>query len=152
HIISLRLLQLPTWDPEAIWVLPLRRAVFPYTPEPEIYLPRGTDLRLELTAALPVADVPAPEPFVPDFDGAEAASIDARMMELPEHAMTRKGTEGDVVNLAFIGTREQVEDAFRRAGWNGSDAVSTGSVLREAHALFSLNNYSHLPISRQLLG
>jgi hypothetical protein len=151
HVISLRLLQLPTWDPAAIWVLPLRRAIFPYSPEPEIYLPRGTDVRLELTSALSVAGVPPPGPTYPDFDEAQSADIDARINELPENAMTRKGKEGDVVNLAFVGTREQVENAFQSAGWNGSDSVSAGSVFREAHALFSLSNYPHLPISRQLL-
>lgn len=151
HVISLRLLQLPTWDPAAIWVLPLRRAIFPYSPEPEIYLPRGTDVRLELTSPLSVASVPPPGPTYSDFDAAEAADIDARVNELPETAMTRKGKEGDVVNLAFVGTREQVQNAFQAAGWNASDSVSAGSVLREAHALFSLSNYPHLPISGQLL-
>lgn len=151
HFISLRLLELPSWDPEALWVLPVRRALFPYYPEPEIFFPRGTDVLLKLTAPVQVAMPVDPAPLYPDFDSSEANAIDGEIPSLPEHAFTRKGKEGDIVNLAFIGTREQVVSAFQAAGWTGSDSISTGSVLREAHALFSLNNYSHLPISKQLL-
>jgi len=33
-----RLLRLPFWNPESYWIFLLQRAVFPYSPEPEIYL------------------------------------------------------------------------------------------------------------------
>ncbi len=44
EVMSTRLLHLPFWNPEAYWIFLVRRGVFPFSPEPEIYLPPGTDL------------------------------------------------------------------------------------------------------------
>jgi LssY-like putative type I secretion system component LssY len=148
------LLHLPFWnDPESCWVFLLGRLVFPYSPEPEIYLPPGTDLRLRLTAPLTLpSDWPA---AAPTENSQDDAPIDERVSEtleaLPERSVTRKGRPSDVLNLAFLGSAHQVEEAFQAAGWTYGDSVSTWSVLREMRALSSLNSYSHLPISNQWL-
>ena len=152
-IMTTRLLHLPFWSAESYWIFLLRRAVFPYSPEPEIYLPAGTDLRLRLMAPL---ELPSDLPIVAQTGAAEDnAPIDGRISEkllaLPERSTTRKGQSSDMVNLAFLGSQEEIERAFRAAGWTYGDSVSTWSVLREMRALSSLNSYSHLPISRQWL-
>jgi hypothetical protein len=51
-IMSTRLLHLPFWNTESYWIFLIRRGVFPFSPEPETYLPVGTDLRLRLIAPL----------------------------------------------------------------------------------------------------
>ena len=62
-----------------------------------------------------------------------------------------QGRAADVVNLLFLGSREQVETAFRTAGWTHSDPLSARAVLREIYAVFSLENDPDLPMARHLL-
>jgi len=152
-VMTTRLLHLPFWSPESYWIFLLRRALFPYSPEPEIYLPSGTDLRLRLMAPL---ELPSGLPTVAHMETAEDdAPIDPRLsgtlLALPERSVTRKGLPSDMVNLAFLGSQDQIERAFQSAGWTYGDSVSTLSVLREMRAFSSLNSYSHLPISNQWL-
>src|SRR5262249_8517497 len=54
--ITSRLKHLPTWNPYSDLTLVAYRAAFPVFPEPEIYLPRGTDMKLELAAELRVPE------------------------------------------------------------------------------------------------
>lgn len=152
-IMSTRLIHLPFWSLESYWIFLLRRAVFPYSPEPEIYLPPGTDLRLRLMAPLELpSDLPkVTQTEATDDDAATDTRISEKLLELPERSVTRKGQPSDMVNLAFLGSQEEIERAFRAAGWTYGDSVSTWSVLREMRALSSLNSYSHLPISKQWL-
>jgi hypothetical protein len=155
-ILSTRLLHLPFWNSEAYWIFLIRRGAFPFSPEPEIYLPPGTDLRLRLTAPL---ELPAEFLKARQEEDAENTRRDAdldpdlreKLLALPRRSLTRSGRPSDVVNLAFIGSPQKIEEAFAAAGWTYGDSVSTWSVLREMRALSSLNSYSHLPISNQWL-
>lgn len=152
-IMSTRLLHLPFWNTESYWIFLIRRGAFPFSPEPETYLPVGTDLRLRLTAPL---EVPGEFLNVRPEENTEAdAEIEQKLRErllaLPRRSLTGKGRPSDVVNLAFIGSRQQIEGAFKAAGWTYGDSVSAWSVLREARAMSSLSSYAHLPISKQWL-
>lgn len=55
------------------------------------------------------------------------------------------------MNLAFIGSRGQIEDAFKAAGWKGADPMSTRTAFREIGSFLLLRNYPRGPMSRQLL-
>jgi hypothetical protein len=153
QIISTRLLHLPFWNTEAYWIFLLRRGAFPFSPEPETFLPAGTDLRLRL-----MAPVELPAEFVKtrqEENTQQGAEIDEdireKLVALPAHSLTRSGRPSDVLNLAFIGSQEQIEAAFQAAGWTYADSVSAWSVLREMRAFSSLSSYAHLPISNQWL-
>jgi hypothetical protein len=65
--ITSRLKYLPTINPYSDWFLLAFRATFPIFPEPEIYFPAGTDMRLELTAPMQVVNRPPVESMVGDF-------------------------------------------------------------------------------------
>lgn len=156
QLMSTRLLHLPFWNSEAYWIFLLRRGAFPFLPEPEIYLPAGTDLRMRLMAPLelPAEFVRARQEETGEGpeEGAELdKDVRERLLALPSRSLTRKGRPSDIVNLAFIGSPQQIEGAFAAAGWTYGDSVSAWSVLREMRALSSLNSYSHLPISNQWL-
>ena len=56
------------------------------------------------------------------------------------------------MNLAFIASREQIDGAFKAAGWKGADAMSTRTALREIGSFLLLRNYPRGPMSKQLLG
>jgi hypothetical protein len=152
-LMSTRLLHLPFWNTEAYWIFLIRRGAFPFSPEPETYLPAGTDLRLRLTASLELpADFLKPREEENTTEDVEIGNaLREKLLTLPRRSLTGKGRPSDMVNLAFIGSRQQIEGAFKAAGWTYGDAVSAWSVLREARAMSSLNSYAHLPISRQWL-
>jgi hypothetical protein len=151
RLMSLRLLHLPEWDPDDYWIFMLRRSVFPYSPEPETFLPAGTDLRLKLKAALQLPGGFQSEEEDANGGGAIDEELSAKLLALPNRSMTGASKPSDPVNLAFLGSPQQIEAAFQAAGWTYGDSVSTLSVLREMRAVSSLNSYSHLPISKQWL-
>src|SRR4029077_8449587 len=129
--LSSRVAYLLMWDPEFYWILPAYRAVFPVLPEPELYFPSGTDLSVKLSTPLPVAhsDRPARENL--EFDQPDQDKLDQTVLSLPERTATPRGQDADVVNLAFIGSREQIEGAFTAAGWKGADPMSPRTAFRE---------------------
>jgi LssY C-terminus len=136
---------------DALWILPAYRALVPIFPEPEIYFPRGTDLLLELTAPLEVTGEINLAPANQEFDGLDAYSLDEMMDTVPERSATPKGRDADFVNLAFIGSQDQVRKAFDAAGWMTADAMRRRTALREIHAFLIVGNYAHGPMSKQLL-
>jgi hypothetical protein len=151
EVMSTRLLHLPFWNSEAYWIFLLRRGAFPFSPEPEIYLPPGADLRLTLVAPLELpAEFLRPRREEDAHEDAEIGQdLREKLLALPRRSLTRSGRPSDVVNLAFIGSPQQIEAAFAAAGWTYGDSVSAWSVLREMRAFSLLNSYSHLPISNQ---
>ena len=153
QVMSMRLLHLPFWNTEAYWIFLLRRGAFPFSPEPETFLPAGTDLRLRLMAPLelPAEFVKARQEENTQHGAEIDEDIREKLVALPAHSLTRRGRPSDVVNLAFIGSPEQIEAAFQTAGWTYADSVSAWSVLREMRAFSSLSSYAHLPISNQWL-
>ena len=149
--ITNRLKHLPTWNPYSDLALVAYRAAFPVFPEPEIYLPRGTDLKLELTADL---EVPEEEQGIAEDsapDELAKAVLEITAGDLPERTTTRHGESADIVNMVLLGTKEQMDSAFRQAGWRNGDAMTTRSVLREAHAFLAFNNYPSAPMTQQLV-
>jgi len=56
-----------------------------------------------------------------------------------------------VVNLAFLGSREQLLMAFATAGWVGSDKLSKSSFLHEFHAVLDHSEYATAPMRPMLL-
>jgi hypothetical protein len=150
--LTTRLMHLPTWNPSTLWIVLAYRAAIPVYPEPEIYFPAGTDLRLELSRPLPLADGMAVATTNPDFDQAKWESLERSVLALPLRSSTPQGQSADVVNLVFLGSRDQVHNAFKSAGWTGSDAVSMRAGLHILGAFVALKSYAHLPISRQSLG
>ena len=153
--ITSRLKHLPTWNPYTDWFLFCYRSAFPVFPEPEIYLPPGVDLKLELTAALPVSDtafaLPEAEQALSPAEEVTNPQVDPIVPELPTRTMTRRGEDSDIVNLMFIGSREEVVEAFTAAGWMQSDPTTKKSVMRQFHALLAEKNYPTAPMSAQLV-
>jgi hypothetical protein len=149
--ITSRLKHLPTWNPYTDWVLVAYRLAFPVSPEPEIYFPAGTDLQLQFSAPLSVADLtPAGSPN-PDFAESDARDLDNMVASWPNRTATTRGEDADIVNLGFIGSHQQLESAFQIAGWMSSDPASKRAVLRMFHAFLALKDYSRAPVSKQLL-
>jgi len=64
---------------------------------------------------------------------------------------TSDGLLGDPVNLAFIGTGEQLATAFEKAGWVRADPVDLRSSLRIVAAVLTRRSYPEAPVSPLLM-
>jgi LssY C-terminus len=149
--ITNRLKHLPTWNPYSDLTMLAYRTAFPTFPEPEIYLPRGSDLKLEMASAVSLPDGMANETENNRPDEIEKAVLEITATELPVRTTTRNGQDADIVNVALLGSTSQMDAAFRAAGWKNGDAMSTRSVLRQVHAFLSFKNYPSAPITTQLM-
>ncbi len=148
--INSRLIHMPTWNPYSDLGLIVYKATFPIFPEPEIYYPAGTDIRLKL-----MDRVVLPSSLGKTVSSAEdlpdTAEYDSLIRQLPYRSTTLKNVDADFLNLVFLGSEEQVTNAFREAGWNNSDPVSKSSFLRNFYALLNKSGYAHQPMKTFLL-
>src|SRR5262249_7097389 len=99
----------------AVWAV---RATILQMTEPEIYLPTGTELTLTLSAPVRamVQELP-PEPRA--LSDEERSALSTVVAELPTRTAARLPERpSDLINVLFIGSREQVAAAFTAAGWS----------------------------------
>jgi hypothetical protein len=59
--------------------------------------------------------------------------------------------DADVVNLVFVGSRQEVESAFQQAGWSTSDTFSKKSFFRDFYAFLNDSGYARAPMRPFLL-
>ncbi len=150
--ISSRLKHLPAWNPYSDKFLIAFKVAFPIFPEPEIYYLPGTELKLELVSPLsrsPMADILSDtheEPLPEDNLALEEVALSE-----PERTYSREHKVADVINLAFLGTREQVETAFQRAGWAGSDSFSKHAFILQFAAVLNDSTYVRAPMMPELV-
>jgi hypothetical protein len=149
--ITSRLKYLPSLNPYPDIGLLVFKATFPIFPEPEIYLPAGAELELKLTA--PVAVPPTVAWAEPNRQMAlepdpELASL---MASLPARSTTTAMVIADIVNLAFIGSREQLYSAFTNAGWQTSSSFSRHTFTYNFYAFLNNSGYPQAPMRPFLL-
>jgi hypothetical protein len=115
-------------------------------PEPEIQLRPGTEMRL-LATSVPQD---APSTAVPADPGVEE-SFATWLRDLPS-AVTRPNgiPAADKINLAFIGTVDQLEDAFVAAAWVPAEPRTMRTNLTEYLAYNSMTGYPTAPVSKLL--
>jgi hypothetical protein len=66
---------------------------------------------------------------------------------VPRFTITGDGLPGDPVNLALIGTQDQLRSAFAAAGWDGADPLSLASAWHMACAFVLDRSYPTAPFS-----
>jgi len=81
----------------------------------------------------------------------EELDVERMASSFPWRSTTVKLADADVVNLAFIGSREQVQAAFRQAGWSTSDAFSKRTFVRTFYAFLNDSTYDQAPMKTLLL-
>ena len=146
--VNSRLIHLPTWNPYSDLGLIVYKATFPIFPEPEIYYPSGTDLSLRTKSPITVL---ASKATIAEESYADSWEVDAWLSRVPQRTTTVKSVDADVVNLVFLGSEEQVQTAFRQAGWSNSDPVGKRAVMKNLYALLNNNGYARQPMKTHLL-
>ena len=113
--------------------------------DPSIDYKSGTDLTLEITRAFDwntPASAIAVGPITP------AAGLDAMGNSQPFRTKALNPPDpSDMTNLMFIGTAEQVQAAFRSAGWFAADALSQNSKMEPARSIIETRGYNEAPMS-----
>ena len=150
--INSRLKHLPTWNPYSDSVLIVYKLTFPIFPEPEIWYGRGTDLELQLTAPLAVPHFAVQGTMERPFRPADLIALDDMAAQFPERAFTVDHKNADLINIAFIGSREEIREAFHAAGWTGSDRFSKTAFFKEFHAYLDNGTYAEAPMRPMLIG
>ena len=149
--INNRLKHLPTFNPysDLGWIV--YKATFPLFPEPEIYYPAGTDLRIKLTQPVHAASFQTLLPVNISVETSGELDVEREISSLPQRSTTTTMADADVVNLAFVGSREQVESAFRQAGWSTSAAFSKRTFVHTFYAFLNNSRYDQAPMKTLLL-
>ncbi len=89
--LTTRLMHLPTWNPSSLWVVLAYRAAIPISPEPEVYFPPGTDLRLELAAPLQLPAEMAAVLANQEFTAEKRKELDEQVLAVPLRSSTSQG-------------------------------------------------------------
>lgn len=144
--ITSRLKYLPSLNPYPDLGLLLFKATFPIFPEPEIYLPAGTDVQLKLDAPLVNPPATVVEAETEPIDALNPAELRALVASLPERSTTQSLIPADLVNIAFIGSREQLQSAFYHAGWQTADPINRHSISKNFYAFLKNSSYSQAPM------
>ena len=133
----------------AVWAV---KALVVQVPEPEIYLPAGTELTLMLSTPVieGVVKASAAEPRV--LTDQEHESLIPVTVALPERTLAgRSGRPADLLNVLLLGSREEIATAFTAAGWKQARQASTRSSLASAWKVVRHIAYPDAPMSTLLL-
>jgi len=125
------------------------KLLFPIFPEPEINLAAGTDLRVSLRDAVDVPSDLTPVAVIPELSEEEQRAATDMLSHVSARTVDRKAREADVIDVGFLGTEQQLNQAFRASGWKESDSVSKRTIAHQLNAFLSQTNYATAPISRQ---
>jgi hypothetical protein len=71
----------------------------------------------------------------------------ALLNEIPRRVKDPQGNPGDMVNILFLGTQDQVVAAFKAAGWVQVDSSVENTVLSGLMASLSKESYLTMPMS-----
>ncbi|MDX1979204.1 MAG: LssY C-terminal domain-containing protein [Bryobacteraceae bacterium] len=140
--ISYRIFQLAFLNPipnpgRHIW-----QSAFPFFPQPEIRLPTGTDLWLTLTDPLQLEPAGV-------WKAESPPALEPSM--IPAQVLSKKGKPADVVNLVFLATEEELDEAFERSGWDQAREAGIRDVFRSARNVFEQSYHPNQPMSRMKL-
>lgn len=127
------------------------KSVIATVPEPEIYLPSGTELTLGLSSSVRTLAVARTDQDSPQLSDDENESLAPVISDLPERSFAprRKSTErpADLINLLFIGSRSQIATAFTAAGWAEARRGTFRSDISSAFAIAFDHGDRGMPMS-----
>ncbi len=103
------------------------------------------DRRLPLVLALAATYAAAAYLILPRAIRLGARILDRR--RVPSYTLTSDGLPGDPVNLALIGSLDELRHAFVRAGWTQAEPLTLGSSWRMVCAFVLNRPYPNAPFS-----
>jgi len=126
----------------AIWIM---KTIIAPSANPEIHFPAGTEFILRLSTAVrlpgPKTDFPVP---AQSFSPGDLTDIE-EFLRNSAHRAQMGGQPSDIINVLFLGTRSQMDRAFRASGWLPAHRKSPISLGRMYLALTKRLGYPMAP-------
>ena len=115
--------------------------------DPEIYFPAGTEFILSLESPLDIPRLHAEAKGILALSAEEVSRAD-KLLNNPVGQRANMGKRpADLVNVLLFGSREQIELAFRAAGWSSAERKSPLTLYRMYYALTRRNGYRMAPMN-----
>lgn len=133
------------WEIHAHLAMLAMKMVLGPVAEPEIYYPAGSELTLALTAPVVSAYWPDEGQRLTAEDDDELRSIVA---EMPYRAMSPGSHQSDLINMMFVGTHDEIVQAFSAAGWTQASPSSLRTRFIGARAVTEGLGYTAAPMSK----
>ncbi|MGA8598926.1 MAG: LssY C-terminal domain-containing protein [Bryobacteraceae bacterium] len=113
-------------------------------PEPEIRLVPGTDMELEARLSPEHLPSVAPATLAPVPD-----SLAHLVDEQPREVTRPDGRPApDLVNVVFVGSRDELTEAFLNAGWSTTDPSTLRASARVYSSFSAMQTYRSAPVSK----
>jgi hypothetical protein len=110
-----------------------------------IEYPAGVEMRVRLTRPLSVHTVQDNSGLAKQLD----LALENIVRQQPVRAQAqRPALPSDWTNVVFIGTRENIECAFKAAGWSPAAETNAGSIIETARAIIESRGYQEAPVSK----
>jgi len=125
------------------------RCIIVSFPEPEIHLPPGTDMMLKVRAPEVTSSI-AQNTEIPDLGTEEIARdlppwLNGRL----DRILHRNGQIApDLLNVAVLGSRDELISAFITSGWSIADSRTLLNSSRVYEAFSSMRSYANAPVSK----
>lgn len=120
-------------------------------PDPEIEYDRGAELSLDVLLPESLAE-PACPSAAPDASSNVPDEVSQVVSRLPYWSFSKRQPQPmDLINLVFIGSRQEIETAFAAAGWTGSRPNSMSAGLRVVRAIVEERQAAFAPMRTLLL-
>ena len=133
----------------AVWAI---KTLVIQVPEPEIFFKPGVELSLTTTEPLPARAQREPEDAPRRLGESERDALDGFVAAMPKRATTpSKGRASDIINIMFVGSREQISNAFRAAGWSEAAPVTMRSRMQGVRAAVEGRSSNSFPMTKLLL-
>lgn len=146
--IELVLLAAAHAHPMALAMLETTKLTIHELERPQVRYPAGTDIRLAVDTP------PAISETIPEPGETVAPSDLTRVFEgLPNRTRAKHpAIPSDWVNLAFLGSRTWLVQAFQAAGWQTADQLSLRTEAKTFFAVADHHGYKTAPVSTLLIG
>jgi hypothetical protein len=139
------------WDVHAELAAWAIKSLLVAVPEPEIYYPAGTELKISLTRQLKVvapAEADDAEPL-PDEELSDLRKLVAAMPIRTQDPENHRPS--DLTNVLLIGSREEIATAFLAAGWSEAAPDSMKARIRCIRAAAEIHGFRAAPMTNLLL-
>ena len=122
------------------------------TAESDIVYEAGTDLTIELNAPVSLKGASGPGPAAKLAAIANEDALYELVNRQPFQTWAEKPSKpSDITNLMLVGTQQQIEQAFKEAGWASAAALSTDTKFETFRAIAEQRGYKEAPVSTLLL-
>lgn len=119
------------------------------SPDSEIYLPAGSEIVLRTLDDVSLDDHYLSRQTPSALSTSDAISAERLLNALPEQrAEVGLHRASDLINVLLIGSEEDVDAAFRAAGWAGENRHSVLALYRLYHSMVQRMGYRMAPMSR----